>query len=41
MRTLADDKLVAERQQFPLGLNIWYFIQVVGVDVMMMMMIRY
>jgi hypothetical protein len=23
---------VAERQQFPLGLNIWYVIQVVGVN---------
>jgi len=33
LHTLADDnKLVTERQQFPLGLNIWYVIQVVGVN---------
>ena len=33
MRALADDdKLVAERQQFPLGLNIWYVMQVVCVN---------
>ena len=33
MRTVAeDDNLVAERQQFPLGLNVWYVIQVAGVN---------
>jgi len=33
LRTVADDnKLVAERQQFPLGLNNWYVIQVVRVN---------
>jgi hypothetical protein len=33
LRTVADDnKLVAERQQFPLGLNTWYVIQVAGVN---------
>jgi hypothetical protein len=33
LRSVADDnKLVAERQHFPLGLNIWYVIQVAGVN---------